>query len=61
MIGHTFFLQKTEQDLPQLFENQLIPLLNEYFPNRSDKVLKILQATGILIKEENYQWRVVAP
>jgi 5-methylcytosine-specific restriction enzyme B len=61
LLGHTFFLQKTEQDLPQLFENQLIPLLNEYFPNRSDKVLKILQATGILIQEENYQWRVVAP
>ncbi|MCU0447279.1 MAG: AAA family ATPase [Microscillaceae bacterium] len=59
LIGHTFFWQKTEKDLPQLFENQIIPLLIEYFPGRSDKVLKILQAAGLQIQDQNYQWRVV--
>jgi 5-methylcytosine-specific restriction protein B len=59
LIGHTFLLGKSEKDLAQVFEKQLFPLLQEFFPQREDKVKKILHTAGVEIKEEAYQWKFV--
>jgi 5-methylcytosine-specific restriction protein B len=58
LLGHAFFMHKTEADLPHLLQSQILPLLLEYFPNRTDKVLKILKEAGIQAKEEGYLIRV---
>ena len=55
LIGQAFFINKTLTDLPQLFNQQLIPLLLEYFPNRRETVLTILQDMGLPVEEVNYQ------
>lgn len=55
LIGHGFFMQKNSEDFSTIFNQQILPLLDEYFPQRRDKVKKILQKAGIQIKEVHYQ------
>ncbi|OJJ23837.1 hypothetical protein BKI52_05665 [marine bacterium AO1-C] len=55
LIGQAFFMNKSLQDLPEVFNQQLIPLLQEYFPNRRETVLSMLQAIGLPVEEVNYQ------
>ena len=55
LIGQAFFMNKTTQDLPEIFNQQLIPLLQEYFPNRRETVLRILQDINLPVEEVNYQ------
>ncbi|WP_299465331.1 AAA family ATPase [uncultured Microscilla sp.] len=55
LIGQAFFIGKTMEDLPQVFNYQLIPLLLEYFPNRRDTILSILQGIALPVEEVNYQ------
>ncbi len=55
LIGQAFFINKTLADLPQIFNQQLIPLLLEYFPNRRETVLTMLQDIGLPVEEINYQ------
>lgn len=58
LIGHSFFIGKTSEELPAIFNRQIIPLLYEYFNNRPEQVREVLQATGLEITEEHYQWVV---
>jgi 5-methylcytosine-specific restriction protein B len=58
MIGHSFFIGKTQADIPTIFNQKIIPLLHEYFNNRLDQVKDILKATGLEIIELNYQLQV---
>lgn len=58
MIGHSFFIGKIKTDLPAIFNHKIIPLLYEYFNNRTDQVKDILKTTGLSVTEENYQLRV---
>lgn len=60
LIGQAFFIGKTAKDLPEVFNNQLIPLLLEYFPNRRETILRILQEMNLPIEEVNYQIRFLS-
>jgi hypothetical protein len=55
MIGHSFFIGKETADFPLIFNRKIIPLLYEYFNNRTDQIKEVLRATGLTIAEENYQ------
>lgn len=55
LIGQAFFIGKSLEDLADIFNNQLIPLLLEYFPNRRETVLRILQDIELPVEEINYQ------
>lgn len=58
MIGHSFFIGKTLVDLPAIFNHKIIPLLYEYFNNRTEQVKDILKSSGLAVTEENYQMRI---
>ncbi len=57
LIGHAYFLQKSVADLPTLINEQIIPLLEEYFTHQPHKIPHLLKAAGITIEQKNYQWR----
>lgn len=42
LLGHAYFMGKTRVDLKELLEKRIIPLLNEYFMNNTEKVKGIL-------------------
>lgn len=43
LIGHSYFMDKKEEDLDAIFNNKVIPLLNEYFMGNRKKVEEILK------------------
>ena len=51
LIGHSYFMGKSECDLCSIMNNSIIPLLYEYFYDNSKKVKKIL---SIVLKDYNY-------
>lgn len=59
LIGHAFFIQKKQEDLKEILEEQIFPLLKEYFLHREDKILKILKESEIQVVEENYQLKYI--
>ncbi len=59
LVGHSYFIGKDRADLPGIFNRKIIPLLYEYFQNRPEPVREVLEATGLTITEENFQWKVV--
>ena len=42
LVGHSYFIGKTELDLEKIFNNKIIPLLYEYFYDNRKKVASIL-------------------
>lgn len=42
LVGHSYFIGKTEDDLEKVFNNKIIPLLYEYFYDNRKKVASIL-------------------
>ncbi|GAB4395365.1 MAG: hypothetical protein OHK0053_02550 [Microscillaceae bacterium] len=52
LIGQAFFWQKTAQDLPFIFNQQLIPLLEDYFPQQPEKLKALLKHLGLPWQEE---------
>jgi 5-methylcytosine-specific restriction endonuclease McrBC GTP-binding regulatory subunit McrB len=59
LVGHSYFIGKDRSDLPGIFNRKIIPLLYEYFQNRPEPVREVLEATGLNITEENFQWKAV--
>lgn len=56
MIGHSFFMNHTKNDLQEIFNNAVIPLLFEYFNGNINKITEILKAGKIEVEEtENHQ------
>ena len=53
-IGHSFFINKSENDLNKIFDNKIIPLLYEYFQNNTDRVKAVLEAANIDVSENNH-------
>ena len=51
LIGHSYFMNKTEEDLPKILNNNIIPLLYEYFYDNKKKVAAVL---GDAIKSKHY-------
>jgi DNA replication protein DnaC len=58
MIGHAFFINKTKEDLKNIVNKKLIPLLNEYFYLNSSDVVDILSKGGIRVRQnsDTYQF-----
>ena len=44
LIGHSYFMDESESDLPVIFNENIIPLLYEYFYDNKKSVLKALGA-----------------
>lgn len=42
LIGHSYFMNKEEDDLPAVLNNSIIPLLYEYFYDNKKKVASVL-------------------
>ena len=61
LIGHAYFLQKTADDLAEILNRKIIPLLYEYFYDQSKKVEEVLRSvldgTNVRI-EESAQGRI---
>lgn len=47
LIGHAYFIGKSLNQLPAVFNNRVIPLLMEYFNGRTDLVMTVLKEAGI--------------
>lgn len=45
LIGHAYFIGKTDDDIPNIFNNCIIPLLYEYFFDNSKDVKEVLVET----------------
>ena len=58
LIGPAFFIHKKAEDLAEIFNYHIIPLLYEYFPNRPERIKTILEKIGLAFYEENYQIKV---
>jgi 5-methylcytosine-specific restriction protein B len=60
MIGHAFFIGKTDNEIVQVMNAKVIPLLYEYFNGRESIVKDILVKAGFEISENAYtfQWEV---
>lgn len=43
LVGHSYFLNRSEKDLCQILNNSIIPLLYEYFYDNRKKVAGILK------------------
>ncbi|NJL14128.1 MAG: AAA domain-containing protein [Microscillaceae bacterium] len=61
LIGQALFWQKNAQDLPFIFNQQLIPLLEDYFPQQPEKLKALLKHLGLPWQEEGPNIWVVAP
>ncbi|MEK6265846.1 MAG: AAA family ATPase [Clostridium sp.] len=53
LIGHAFFINKTMDDLKNIIDKKIIPLLNEYFYLNSGDVMDILSRGGIRVRENS--------
>lgn len=42
LIGHSYFMNKSEEELPQVLNNSIIPLLYEYFYDNRKKVASVI-------------------
>ena len=43
LIGHSYFMGKTEDDLCEILNNSIIPLLYEYYYDNNKKVISVLK------------------
>lgn len=57
MIGHSYFINRNKNEFADIFNNEIIPLLNEYFNNKTETVEEILKAANIKydIDEDSFQ------
>lgn len=61
-IGHAFFMNKAESERSHIFNNKIIPLLNEYFQNNADSVKQVLACANVAIQpvDINNNYRICA-
>ena len=56
LIGHSYFMGKTEADICNIMNRNIIPLLYEYFYDNSKKVKALVETVtnglGVAIKKE---------
>ena len=56
LIGHSYFMNKTADDLVSILNNSIIPLLYEYFYDNKKKVISVLskaiEKTGVSIEDD---------
>jgi 5-methylcytosine-specific restriction protein B len=47
VIGHSYFMGKTVDELQYIMDNNVLPLLSEYFYNDNEKIKEMFVGTGI--------------
>ncbi len=52
LIGHAYFMDKDESQLPEVFNNRVIPLLMEYFNGKVLTVIKVLEKAGVMAEAD---------
>ena len=50
-IGHSYFMDKTINDLEVIMNDQVLPLLVEYFMNEFDEVKSLLKTVGVEVDD----------
>lgn len=55
-IGHSYFMAEGELDLEALFNQQLLPLLYEYFLHDEERLAELLNGLQPLLNEEDLQF-----
>lgn len=58
LIGHAPFMEKSPAQAIEIIQSQVLPLLQQYFPNNPDKLSSVFQQAGIRAEKESYQWRL---
>lgn len=61
LVGHSYFIGKTIDDLEEIMNDRIIPLLYEYFFDNKDKVKEVLNASldaGVFDIEESEVMRL---
>ena len=64
LIGHSYFMNHSSKDLPDILNNKVIPLLYEYMDDDEDDVRDVLTKADIdsrslsFVKRENYFSRI---
>lgn len=51
IIGHAFFVNKTMDDLENIINKKIIPLLNEYFYGNENEIIDVLAKGGIKVRQ----------
>lgn len=59
MIGHSYFINKNKSEFSDIFNNEIIPLLNEYFNNKTETVEEILKTANIQYQIDEYSFQIV--
>lgn len=52
LLGHAFFLDKSETELEEILQKTIIPLLFEYFNGKIEAVREVMKAAGITLTGE---------
>ncbi len=55
LIGHAFLMDKDIQTMIPVFNEQIIPLLEEYFPQSPEKIRRMLIDLGFTLGQDPYQ------
>ncbi|MCX6159246.1 MAG: AAA family ATPase [Ignavibacteriae bacterium] len=61
LIGHAYFIgKKKEGEIIEVIKNKIIPLLNEYYSNKNDKIKEVFEKSPYEVKynEESYEWEI---
>ncbi|WP_432773486.1 McrB family protein [Francisella salimarina] len=53
LIGHSFFCGKSEADIPTIMQNEIVPLLEEYFYGDYEKIQLVLAGVGYKLEEKD--------
>ena len=60
MIGHSYFMNRKISEFAEIFNNEIIPLLNEYFNNKTEVVEEILKAGKVKYDIDGDTFQIVA-
>lgn len=52
LLGHSYFM--TDRPIEEIMEQQVIPLLNEYFNYDTDEIALILEQSGLVVNRTEY-------
>jgi hypothetical protein len=58
LVGHAYFIGKTADALPRVFNKKVIPLLMEYFSGRTDAVRELLREAGLTVVENRLTFQL---
>jgi len=58
LIGHAYFINKKDSDLPIVLRNKIVPLLMEYFSGRSERVIELFKGSDFSVSYDsnNFDW-----